>query len=64
MLLDHEKFLILGARKQLTITEILKKAHISSLTYQNIKAGKEVRMNVAGKLAAALDVDIEELVAD
>lgn len=63
MILDYEKIKLACARKCLTIREILQTAHVSSLTAKRIKDGGEINTKTAGKLAAALGVDIVELLA-
>ena len=64
MVLSIEKIKLETARKQKSIAEILKLAHISSVTARRINAGHEVQPKTAGKLAAALGVDVTELLAD
>lgn len=64
MLLSIEKIKLATARKQKSISEVLKIAHISSITARRINAGHEVQPKTAGKIAAALDVDVAELLAD
>ena len=64
MVLSYEKVKIACARKCLTITEMLTKAHISTVTAKRIKDGEEVNTKTAGKLAAALGVDVSALLAD
>ena len=64
MVLNYEKVKLACARKCLSIKELMTKAHISSVTAIRIKANKEVNTKTAGKLAAALGVDVLELLAD
>ena len=64
MVLDVQKIKLALARKQLSFLEVLKKAHISSLTASRIYAGSEVQPKTAGKLAAALGVDVTEILKD
>lgn len=61
MILDMQKIKLALARKQLSFLEILKQAHISSITVGRINAGREVQPKTAGKLAAALGVDVTEI---
>ncbi len=63
MKLDFEKIRLACARKCLTVGEALKAAHTSSFTAKRIKDGKEVNTKTAGKLAAALGVDVAEILA-
>ena len=64
MILDYEKIKLACARKCFTIRNALQAAHISSLTAKRIKDGMEVNTKTAGKLAAALGVDVAELLTD
>ena len=64
MILDYGKIKLACARKCLTIRNVLQKAHVSTLTAKRIKDGGEVNTKTAGKLAAALGVDVIELLAD
>lgn len=64
MKLDYEKIKLACARKCLTIRNVLQKARVSTLTAKRIKDGEEVNTRTAGKLAAALGVDITELLAN
>ena len=61
MILSMEKIKIAAANKQLNFTELLKLAHMSTITARRIKEGKEVNTKTAGKLAAALGVDVTEI---
>lgn len=61
MLLDMAKIKLYAARKVLSIDELRKLAHISNITVRRINAGKEVYPKTAGKLAAALGVDVTEI---
>jgi len=63
MILNMEKIRIAAARKCYTMTETFKEAHMSVVTVKRIKDGKEINTKTAGKLAAALGVDIVELLA-
>lgn len=64
MILDYGKIKLACARKCFTIRNALQAAHISSLTAKRIKDGMEVNTKTAGKLAAALGVDVAELLTD
>lgn len=64
MVLSIERLRIATARKQMTVAELLKLAHVSTLTWQRIKRNSEVNTKTAGKLAAVLDVDVTELLAN
>lgn len=64
MILDYRKIKLACARKCFTIRNALQAAHISSLTAKRIKDGMEVNTKTAGKLAAALGVDVADLLTD
>ena len=64
MLLDVAKIKLAAARKVLTMGEVRNLAHLSEVTMRRINAGKEVIPKTAGKLAAALGVDVAELLKD
>ena len=64
MILDIQKIKLALARKQLSLFEVLQRAHISSITAGRINAGREVQPKTAGKLAAALGVDVTEILKD
>lgn len=64
MVLSMDCVRIAAARKCWTIKELLNKAHISSVTAQRIKNGKAVSVKTAVKLAAVLECDVTELLAD
>ncbi len=61
MVLSYEKVKLACARKCFSIKELLIKAHISTVTAKRIKDGGEINTKTAGKLAAALGVDVTEL---
>ena len=61
MVLSIEKIRIAAANKQMNFTEVLKLAHVSTVTAKRIKDGAAVNTKTAGKLAAALGVDVADL---
>lgn len=63
MVIDIKKVQVILARKQLAMTQFFKEAHFSAATVKRIKSGYEVNTKTAGKLAAALGVDVAELLA-
>lgn len=63
MKLDVAKIKLATARKQMTLTDVMKKAKLSSVTIRRIYAGLEVQPKTVGKLAAALECDVAELLA-
>lgn len=64
MLLDMVKIKLVAARRVLTMEELKKLAHLSTGTIRRINTGREVQPKTAGKLAAALGVDVAELLKD
>lgn len=64
MVIDFKKLQIQCARQNVNMTDVLKAAHISTLTMQRIKAGNEVQPRTAGKLATALKIDVVEIMKD
>ena len=63
MKLSVEKIKIATANKQMNFSDLLKLAHVSTLTVARIRAGREVNTRTAGKLAAVLGVDVREILA-
>ncbi len=61
MYVDLKRLHIECARQCKSFREVLEAAHIAHGTASRIKAGKEVGPKIAGKLAAALDVDVTEI---
>lgn len=61
MLLDIEKIMVAGADRQMTLTEVMNKAHMANATVKRIKNGEEVTMKSAGKLANVLGVKVADL---
>ncbi len=61
MLVDMDKLHLECARSCQSVRAVLRAAHIANGTATRIKAGKEVRPVIAGKLAAALNVDVTEI---
>ena len=64
MLIDYNKLQTECARRCYSMTEVLKRAHISTVTLQRIKIGKPVRIVTVGKLARAVGVDVAELIKE
>ena len=63
MKLSLEKIKLATARKQMNFSDVLKQAHVSTLTATRIREGRDVNTRTAGKIAAALGVDVAELLA-
>ncbi len=61
MVLNVRKIEVATARKGKTFQDVYKVAHISPVTANRIRKGYEVQPRTAGKLAAALEVDVTEL---
>lgn len=64
MKLSIEKIEIFVANKQMNLTDLIKEAHVSTLTFWRIRHGKDVNTKTAGKLAAVLDVDVREILKE
>ena len=63
MKIDINRLLLAMARAKLTDTELSQNAGIPKSTFANVKAGRRNPKPVmVGKLAEALQVDVEELV--
>ena len=63
MKLDYMKIIIYAANRKMSIKDLLDKAQITTFTWRRIKEGHEFRVMTAGKLAAALGVDVEKILA-
>lgn len=63
MKLDYMKIIICAANRKMSIKDLVNKAQITTFTLLRIKKGLKVRVMSAGKLAAALGVDVEEILA-
>ena len=61
MRIDRIKFITELAKKDITLVELSKKSGVNRVTLSNIKCGKSCRNEIAEKIAAALDVKIEDL---
>ncbi len=64
MKLNREKINIVMARKQLSITELAKIYGVSRSRMNIILNSQKVTIVVAGRLSAALGVDVTEILAD
>ena len=64
MILNIKKIEVATARRGKTFREIYREAHISPVTAGRIRKGYEVQPRTAGKLAAALNCDVAELLQD
>lgn len=64
MKLNREKINIAMARKQLNIAELAKIYGVSRSRMNIILNSQKVTVVVAGKLSAALGVDVTEILAD
>ena len=61
MKVDRNKLEMIQAKLNLTSKELIQKTGISSTTYCKIKANKSVSPLVVGKIARALDCEVETL---
>ena len=64
MRLSIRRIEVFIAEKLMTLGEFCKTAHISQRTIANIKKGRLVQTKTAGKLAAALGVDVRDILED
>lgn len=64
MKVNYRKLFIACANARLNITEVINKANCSINVLHRIKNGKNVNTATAGKLAEALGVTVESLLAD
>lgn len=62
MKLDPEKMLIAMAKKQYTCAALARVSGVSRATISYIRNGKTCKPDVAGKIAEALELSVEELV--
>ena len=63
MRIDRVKFAAELARADMTTVELSKKAGLSRGTISVVKGGKSCTENTAQRIARALGVDVEELLA-
>lgn len=61
MKVDRSKLEMIQAKLNLTSKELIQKTGISSTTYCKIKSNKSVSPLVVGKIARALDCEVETL---
>lgn len=61
MKVDRNKLEMIQAKLNLTSKELIQKTGISSTTYCKIKSNKSVSPLVVGKIARALDCEVETL---
>ena len=64
MQISYRKFFIACAAAGLTFNAVIEKAGVSSFVLSRINQGKKVSAVTVGKLAAALGVAVESLLAD
>ena len=64
MRVNYRKLCLICIDKKLKITDVIKLAGISSFTLSSIKHGKSLQLSTIGKLAVALGVPAESLLAD
>ena len=64
MRIQQTKFEIALAKARLTKTSLAKKAGISSATITKLLAGKSSTPITVGKIAAALGVDVTEIIEE
>ncbi len=64
MRLDEIKLAIAMARNGFNLTKLAQKSGVSRQTLSMIKAGKRCRVDIAVKIAKALNCDVRELLED
>ena len=64
MKIDYRKLFIACANANMNVTQAINKANCSSVILHRVKNGKNVNALTAGKLAQALGVSVESLLAD
>lgn len=64
MRIDYRKFFIACSNAQTSMRELLNKSSVSFTTLSKIKHNKPLQPRTIGKLAAALGVPAESLLAD
>ena len=64
VLLSIIKITRVAANKQMNFTDVCKLAQVSYRTVKHIKDGLAVRTKTAGRLAAALGVDVADIMAE
>lgn len=62
MTIDNKKFLVVLAERGLSMNELAKKANLSRQRVNVILNSKKITPVVAGKLARALNVSVEEII--
>lgn len=64
MKINGKKFDILIAKRHLSFRDVAKKSNVSTTTLQNLRNGDELMPKTVGKIADALQVEIEELIEE
>ncbi len=62
MKIDRVKLAMIMAKERINITELSKKARVSRATISYAKAGRTVSIEMAAKLAVALNVGLDEII--
>lgn len=64
MRIDRIKFVTELTKQDMTLVELSKRSGVNRVTLSNIKCGKSCTEAVAGKVAKALNVKVEDLLKD
>lgn len=64
MRIDRIKFVTELTKQDMTLLELSKRSGVSRVTLSNIKCGKSCAEAVAGKVAKALNVKVQDLLED
>lgn len=61
MKLKNKELIIIMANKQMNYKQLSERANVSKATIAYMKKGRPCKVEVAGKIAHALDVDVTEI---
>lgn len=64
MRIDRIKFVTELTKQDMTLVELSKRSGVNRVTLSNIKCGKSCTEVVAGKVAKALNVKVQDLLKD
>jgi DNA-binding Xre family transcriptional regulator len=64
MKINKKKYLILLAKKCMTVTELARLSGVSTVTLGKLRNGSVGKPETIGKIAKALEVDVTDLIED
>lgn len=64
MRIDRVKLIAEMARQNITVKALAEKSHVSRITISSIRSGKSCSKLVGHAIAAALNVDVMDILAD